>query len=114
MNNHRARFTAGRLLLLAVFAPGLASAQTPTQPPVQTPPSGAPSQPSAVEGVTVDAARPRVPVPADKAAEYSAEAAKSEEWRKYRESTPPLTQNPNDMSKDFPGLRTYVPPAAAP
>jgi hypothetical protein len=106
MNHHRALFTAGRLLLLAAFAPGLATAQTATAP-AKAPPA---SQPSAVEGVTVDAPRPRAPVPADKAAEYSAEAAKTEAWRKYRESTPPLTKDPNDMSKDFPGLKTYVPP----
>jgi hypothetical protein len=115
MNNHRALFTAARrLLLLAVFAPGLAAAQTPAAPakaPPASPSSGAPSQPDTVEGVTVDAARPHAPVPADKAADYAAEAAKTEEWRKYRESTPPLTKDPNDMSKDFPGLKTYVPPA---
>jgi len=65
-----------------------------------------------VEGVTVQAPRPpseAAGIPPDKAAALAEEAAKDEAWRKYRESRPPLTSNPNDLSKDFPGLRTYVP-----
>jgi hypothetical protein len=113
------------LTLLAGFAPGLASA-APAAPapggqnkPVAAPEPGAaaPSQPGAadappgsVEGVTVNATRSgAIGVPPDKAAAFAAQAAKDEAFRKYRESTPPLTGDPNDQSKDFPGLHTYVP-----
>jgi hypothetical protein len=108
-----------RLMLLAIFAPGLASAApaAPAQsdhdkPAAASEPSAAASAPSSVEGVTVNAPRAGSgvdAVPPEKAAAFAEEAAKNEAWRKYRESTPPLTSDPNDLSKDFPGLQAYVP-----
>jgi hypothetical protein len=118
MRNNRALLTACcRLMLLAVFALGLASeaptaqAQSgPDKPAAASKPSAAASTPSSVADVTVTAPRPRsIGVGPAKAAALAAEAAKNEAWRKYRESTPPLTRDPNDQSKDFPGLKTYVP-----
>jgi predicted outer membrane protein len=120
MRNNRALLTACcRLMLLAVFAPGLASAapaaqaqSEPDKPAAASEPNAEASKPSTVEGVTVNAPRPQpgaLGVPPDKAAALAAEAANNEAWRKYRESMPPLTSDPNDLSKDFPGLRTYVP-----
>lgn len=108
-----------RLMLLAVSAFGLASAapaaqaqSEPDKPAAAsepTPPASKPniwtSPPSGVEGVTVNAQRRRPDVPTEKAAAYGAEAAKTEAWRKYRRSMPPLTDNPNDDSKDFPGIQ---------
>ncbi len=127
MRNNRVLLTAHcRLMLLAVFALGLVSAaptaqaqSEPDKPAAAPEPNAAASEPgaaaskaSSVEGVTVNA-RPgsgALGVPPAKAAAYADEAAKNEAWRKYRESTPPLTSNPNDLSKDFPGLQAYIPP----
>jgi hypothetical protein len=126
MKNNRALLTACRRLTpLAAFAVGLAlvapAAQAqgePDKPAASSTPSPAASKPAATpskpghEGeVTVRAPRARtvIGVPPDKAAGFADEAAKNEAWRKYRESTPPLTRDPNDQSKDFPGLHADVP-----
>ncbi len=122
MRNNRVLLTARRrLMLLAVAAVGLASAapaaqaqSEPDKPAAASEPTPAASkpnawtpQPSSVEGVTVSASRyrPDIGVPPEKAAAYGVEAAKTEAWRKYRKSMPPLTDNPNDDSKDFPGIQ---------
>ena len=92
---------------LAAAAAPLALAQTTPDKPAQPAPA---AKPSSLEGVTVNAARrPALGVPPAKAAAYAGEAAKSEAWRKYRASKPPLTADPNDQSKDYPGLKTYLP-----
>jgi hypothetical protein len=116
MMNNRTRSTA-RLMLLATFALGLASAaqaQGPGKPaaakpaapkPVAPKPAAAAPKPSSVAGVTVNAQRRRPLIPTAKAEAYAAAAAKDEAWRKYRKSMPPLTNNPNDDSKDFPGIQ---------
>lgn len=125
MSNNRVLPTARRSLMLsAAFALGFAlTAQAQSQsdhPAVAPSPASAATEPAAaapwpgsapgaVEGVTVKAARPGFGVPAEKATAYDAEAAKNEAFRKYRKSTPPLTGDPNDDSKDFPGLQTYIP-----
>jgi hypothetical protein len=120
MRNNRALLMAcRRLMLLAIFAPGLASAAATApakgeqeKPAAASEPSAAVPEPNGVEGVTVNAPRP-VPgaksVPPEDAAAFAAEAAKDQAWRDYRKSTPPLTCDPNDLSKDFPGLQTYIP-----
>jgi hypothetical protein len=106
--------------LLAVFALGLASAaqaQAQAQndqdkPAAASEPGAAASKPGSVEGVTVNAPPPlaaRLGVPPEKAAEYAAEAAQNKAWSDYRKSTPPVTSDPNDQSKDYPGLQTYIP-----
>jgi hypothetical protein len=118
MRNNRALFrTWCRLTLLAVLALGLAS-EAPTaqaqnehdKPVAASKPTAQASGSSKVAEVTVNARRRRViGVPPAKAAAFAAEAAKNEAWRKYRESTPPLTRDPNDQGKDFPGLQSYLP-----
>ena len=65
-----------------------------------------------MEGVTVNAQRPQSEtntVPADKAAGYAAEVAKAKAWQDYRKSMPRATNDPNDLSKDYPGLQTLLP-----
>jgi hypothetical protein len=107
-------------MLLALFAPGIALAAPAANPPAPAPadpvkpaaasePGAAASKPSDVEGVTVSGARPAIGTPPDKKAALAAEAAKDEAWRNYRKSTPPLTNNPNDDSRDFPGLQVTAP-----
>jgi len=116
MRQDRVLLTA-RSMLLPLFALGLASAaqaqsvpDKPVAPAAAPQPAAAAPQPSGVEGVTVSAPRPGLTdVPPDKAAGYAEEAAKNAAWKGYRESTPPLTSNPNDQSKDFPGLQAYIP-----
>ena len=112
-------------ILMAVLALGLASAaaathaQSKTGQPSASPeqgaapsqPDAAPAQPSSVEGVTVNV-RPRTDlgrISPEKKAALDEEAAKDQAWRDYRKSTPPLTNNPNDDSKDYPGLQTLLP-----
>lgn len=122
----RCRWMGAAFIALALTSvAAMAQAQT-AAPQAQTDkanPPKSPERPDAtpgpapVEGVTVDAARrPRdANIPADKAAEYDAAAAKDEAFRKYRDSTPPLSADskglgdPNDQSKDFPGLQSYIP-----
>lgn len=118
MRSNRALFrTWYRLPALAVLALGLAS-EAPTaqaqsehkKPAAASKPSAQASESSSAAEVTVNAPRRRViGVPPAKAAALAAEAAKNEAWRKYRESAPPLTRDPNDQAKDFPGLQSYVP-----
>ena len=117
MRINRALRTWWRLTLLAVLALGLAS-DAPTaqaqseqdKPAAAEKPSAAPSKSSSVTEVVVSAPRSRViGLPPAKAAAIAAEAGKSEAWRRYRESTPPLTRDPNDQAKDYPGLQSYVP-----
>jgi hypothetical protein len=119
MCSNRSVSASGRgSALLAALAFGLAAASAAEaqsehdKPPTAAEPVAAPAKPSSVEGVTVNAPRAGSNAigvaPADAAA-FAAEAAKNEAWRKYRESMPPLTSNPNDQSKDFPGLKAYVP-----
>ena len=118
--NNRVLLTA-RLMLLAVCAFGLAAAgqtaraqgepDNPAAASKPTAPAAKPSiwasPPSSVDGVTVNAQRRRPDIPAEKAAAYEVEAAKAEAWRKYRRSMPPLTNDPNDDSKDFPGIQIH-------
>lgn len=108
-----------RLTLLAVFALGFAweapTAQAqaqgePDKSAAASKPGAAAPEPSSVTEVTVNAPPAHVfGVPPAKAAALAAEAAKNEAWRKYLESMPPQTRDPNDLAKDFPGLQTYVP-----
>jgi len=137
MTNNRALQTASwRLTLLAVLALGLApTAQAqgePDKPAAASTPDASASKadaaavsradaqaaqqdagtpaPGSVGEVTVTGSQPHaVGIPAKKAADLADDAAKNEAWRKYRDSTPPLTRDPNDQSKDFTGLQTYVP-----
>jgi hypothetical protein len=131
MRNDRSRFIArNRWLCSAFFALGLASAaatalaQTPTPPNraetgPPAPPERAPAaaNPDPVEGVTVTGRRADTGanIPDDKKAEFDAEAAREAAFRDYRQSRPPLTpddkgvSDPNDQSKDFPGLQSYLP-----
>ena len=120
MNNNRALLTACRRLTpLAAFALGLALAapaaqaqSDPNKPAASSAPSSAAAaKPGDPGEVTVRAPRARtaIGIPPAKAAALADEAAKNEAWRKYRESTPRLTRDPNDQSKDFPGLQSYVP-----
>ena len=124
MTNNRALSRAGcRLTLSAFFALGLAAAapiaqaqSEPDKPAAASQPGAADSKPgpadskSSVTEVVVDAPPPQVfGVPPAKAAALAAEAAKNEAWRKYRDSMPPLTRDPNDLAKDFPGLQSYAP-----
>ena len=120
MRNARARLTArGHVAPFAIVALVLASVVSPAhaqsdhdKAAAAAAPNAEAAKPSSVEGVIVNAPREGsglIAVPPAKKAEYDAEAAKNEAWRKYRESTPPLTKDPNDDSKDFPGLQTYVP-----
>jgi hypothetical protein len=134
MRNDRSRLTArNRWLRSAFFALGLASAAATAHaqtaaPPAQAEKAGQPeppgnaaaaSNPDPVAGVTVQG-RDRSPdtgatVPADKKAEFDKEAAREAAFREYRESRPQTTTDdkgigdPNDQSKDFPGLQSYVP-----
>jgi hypothetical protein len=122
----------------AVFALGLASAAAAAQAQTTAPPVGAqeagsralpqsastsapaatPAPADTVEGVTVTGRRPDTgpPIPDDKKAAYDAEVAREAAFRAYRASTPRLDANekgvadPNDLSKDFPGLKSYIPP----
>jgi len=118
MTNNRALLVAGcHLMLLAVLALGLAleaptarAQSEPDKPAAPSEPSAAAAKPGSVAEVTVTAPQTKpIGIPPEKAAALAAEAAKNEAWRKYRESTPPLTRDPNDQSKDFPGLQSYVP-----
>ncbi len=131
MRNDRSRLTArNRWLRAAFFALGLASAaamahaQTATPPtraetasPAPTERAAAASSPDPVEGVTVSGRRSDTgaTIPDDKKAEFDAEAAREAAFREYRQSRPPLTADdknvgdPNDQSKDFPGLQSYLP-----
>jgi hypothetical protein len=113
----------------AVIALGLAISAAQAQPaaapirPTDTPPSaprvGAASTPDTdpVNGVTVLAPRPetRARIPDDKRTQYDADVAKEAAFRAYRASRPQIigdtkgVSDPNDDSKDFPGLRSYLP-----
>jgi hypothetical protein len=70
-----------------------------------------------VAGVTVIGRRPDAgaTIPDDKKAQLDEEAARQAAFREYRESRPRLTvddkgiSDPNDQSKDFPGLQSYLP-----
>ena len=129
MRNDRFRLTARHLWLGSAFAAlGLASAtaHAQTEAPQHAGPPGpadsavvaaAPSTPNPVEGVDVTGRRPEVRalIPDDKRAEFDDEVAREAAFRAYRQSTPPLTSDdkgvgdPNDQSKDFPGLQSYLP-----
>lgn len=129
MRNDRSLFTArNHWLRSAVFTLGLAAAATAhaqtTAPPAQAKdgPPAAPGSASAaanpaVEGVTVQGRRPDTGaiIPDDKKAQYDADVAKEAAFRDYRASRPPLDPDskgivdPNDQSKDFPGLQSYLP-----
>jgi len=133
MRNDRSRSIArNRWLRPAFFALGLASAaaaaaalaqtapppsRAETAPPAPPERAAAASNPQPVEGVTVNGRRADTgaPIPDDKKAEYDAEAAREAAFREYRRSRPPLTtddkgvSDPNDQSKDFPGLQSYLP-----
>ena len=122
--------TARRRLMMcsALLALGLASAApiaaqaqsqiapTTPQPPEPPMPAAAPA-PNPLGEVTVESARqdPLRNMDPKKRAEFDAEVAKQEAFRKYRSSSPPTTadskgvSDPNEMSQDFPGLRSYAP-----
>jgi hypothetical protein len=133
MRNDRSHLAArNRWLRSAFFALGLASAvataHAQTAAPARTPKASPPAPPEqaapasdsdSVEGVVVNG-RDRNPdtgatIPADKKAEFDAEAARQAAFRQYRQSRPPLTADqkdvgdPNDQSQDFPGLQGYLP-----
>ena len=115
-------------LRAAVLALGLATAsasahaQTATYPAEAKkagPPTPAPAAaPNSVEGVTVSGRRSDTgaPIPDDKKAAYDQEAAREAAFREYRESRPPISpdakgvSDPNDLSRDYPGLQSYLPP----
>jgi len=122
MNKNRTlSATCGQPMLVALFALGLTSGAAFAQAPQGKPAVSGPSEPApdakpaaapnSVEGVTVTGAKvlPKIGIPDDKAEAYAAQAAQDEAWRKYRQSTPPLTKNPNEMAKDYPGLQTFIP-----
>lgn len=132
MRNDRARLTArNRWLPSALFALGLASVAAMAQAQAAAPPTpakeagppapsehaAAASAPDPVEGVTVSGRRADTgaTIPADKKAEFDEQAAREAAFRAYRASKPPLTADhtgivdPNDQSKDFPGLQSYLP-----
>jgi hypothetical protein len=93
-------------------APILPTATAPTAPPV-----GAASAPNPVDDVTVLSRRRETysSIPDAKRAQYDADVAKEAAFRAYRASRPPIVtdskgvSDPNDDSKDFPGLQTYLP-----
>jgi len=66
---------------------------------------------SSVSGVVVPGQRRQEnpPIPADKKAEYDAEVAKQEAWKRYRKSIPPATASTIDQANDYPGLRSLIP-----
>lgn len=131
MRNDRSHLTArNRWLRSAVFALGLAAAATaqaqttapPARagkdgPPAPTQSAATPANPNSVEGVTVQGRRPDQPaiIPDDKKAQYDADVAREAAFRDYRASRPPLNpdakgiSDPNDQSRDFPGLQHYLP-----
>jgi len=114
------------LALGLASAAAVAQAQTPPPPgpgaplapPTAAAAGAATSNPDTVTGVTVEGRRPDagVNIPDDKKAAYDAEVAREAAFRAYRQSTPKLTtdnkglNDPNEMSRDFPGLQSYVPP----
>jgi hypothetical protein len=69
------------------------------------------SDPNSVSGVVVPGQRrpENPPIPADKKAEYDAEVAKQEAWKRYRKSMPPATASTIDQANDYPGLRSLIP-----
>jgi hypothetical protein len=95
-------------------APILPTNTAPTAPPV-----GTASTPDTdpVDSVTVLSRRPeiRTPIPDAKRAQYDADVAKEAAFRAYRASRPQIigdskgVSDPNDDSKDFPGLQSYLP-----
>jgi hypothetical protein len=70
------------------------------------------AKPASVGGVIVQAPRPepQAQIPADKRAAYDAEVAKSEAWKRYRKSMPPLSAGTLEQADDYPGLQTLLPP----
>lgn len=128
MRNDHSRWTARNpWLRSAAFAVGLASAATAALAQTPAPANGAAkaappapaaaSAPDPLEGVTVKGRRTDTGplIPDDKKAEFDAQAARDAAFREYRQSRPPLTtddkgiSDPNDQSKDFPGLQSYLP-----
>ena len=134
MSNDRPCLTGrSRWLRSAFFAVGLAAAAATAHaqtgaPPTRTEKAGPPTPaeqaapaptPDSVEGVTVNGrarnADTGANIPPDKKAELDEEAARQAAFRDYRDSRPPLTTDeknigdPNDQSKDFPGLQSYIP-----
>jgi hypothetical protein len=128
MSNDRSRLTARhRWMRSAIFALGLASAAAMAHaqaaaPPAEPQKAGPPAPPGGaadpLAGVTVTGRRPDTgrPIPDDKKAQFDAEVAREAAFQEYRRSTPSLQPNdkgiadPNDLSKDFPGLQSYIPP----
>ncbi len=110
-NSHRAR---GRLALLAVGALGLALTGSAAwaQTDHEDRAADAASQ-SNTGAVVVHAPRSRSPasigIPPDKVATFDAQAAENDAWQAYRTSAPPLDTGTLDLTKDYPGLRTYFP-----
>ena len=79
--------------------------------------AAAPSSADPVEGVTITGRRPAAValIPDDKRAEYDQDVAREAAFRDYRASQPRITADdkdvgdPNQLSKDFPGLQSYLP-----
>jgi hypothetical protein len=70
------------------------------------------SKPGVVSGVVVNAPRPESKlqqIPPDKKAAFAEEAAKSEVWKRYRKSTPSVTEGTLGQAKDYPGLQSLLP-----
>jgi hypothetical protein len=113
--NDRTSWKARRpLRLLAAGALGLALA-TPVAAWAQADhdKSVVPAVKQSDAGSVIVHAPPRRPrrlgVPPAKAAAFAAQAANDEAWRKYRDSTPSVTDSTLDQAKAYPGLRTLVP-----
>ncbi|MGZ3364735.1 MAG: hypothetical protein ACXWKY_08475 [Caulobacteraceae bacterium] len=93
-----------------VLPASMAAAQTSPAPKTE---SNTPAdKPGTVGGLVVQAPRPPSKlgaVPPEKAAGYDKEAAKSEAWKRYRKSRPPLSAGTLGQADDYPGLQTLLP-----
>lgn len=109
-NSYKAR---RRLALLAVGALGLALTGSAAWAQADHQDGAAGANQSNTGAVVVQAPRSHpavsVGIPPDKVAAFDAEAAENEAWQTYRTSAPPLDTGTLDLTKDYPGLRTYFP-----
>lgn len=105
-------------LLLPAFAGAICFTLQPSAATAQAPQGGQAaagaeaSSPGNVGGVVVQAPRPPSKlgaIPPDKKAALDDEAAKNEAWKRYRKSTPPLSDGTLGQAKDYPGLQSLLP-----
>lgn len=92
------------------LAPSMAAAQAVQGEKAEE--RAADSKSASVGGVIVQAPRPESKVqqiPPDKKAAFDEEAAKDEAWKRYRKSTPPLSDGTLGQAKDYPGLQSLLP-----